>query len=742
MNSILSNSIYSNGDLGIILVPPTPPVTPGPNNLQASRSSPRSPSNGLITHVLGTLNSLPSTTFLIQFFINPAADPSGYGQGQTGFGSTLVTTDTSGNVTFALQIALAFPAGDVLSATATNQTTGDTSEFAKDIVLSSAFQFTAALYVTSESSGTAIMTVSRTLTSAAASVTAATVTGGTATPGSDYVPVTTVLNFPAGVATETFEVQILNPHLVGGFVTVFLALSNPSPTPANVIDFQSTSTLRIIDNESGSSGQFVVTNTNDSGTGSLRQAIINADAASVPSTILFDIPAATDPLLADPVAGFDPNTQTWTIQLLTPLPTITRTVTIDGYSQGESGVPFRYPAQVSSAVQTIALSGVVTGGTFTLSTVAPLPVGTTGPIAFNASAAQVQAALSAIHDSTGSLAGNVSVSGSAGAYTVTFQGAYAGMAIPNLIGNPSGMTGTTPGILIGTQVQGGVATGDPVMITSVPNTTAARDGDNAQIRVIIDGSQTGEGTGFALDATHCVLSGLIIDGFGIGVTVPNPANVGNLIQGNFIGNYLLYPVNPQTGAPITGTGSVELAGLGNSAEGVYLDSQNTTVGGTNPQENNVIAGNLGQGIVLDTAATGDVVEGNQIGMIGPAGNGRYFQVGNGLQGVLDEGSSNIIGGSGDTAGNVISGNGGDGIEILGPSATETTVGGNLIGLARRRLCVRYRRSGQQRQRRADRQLNRQRDRRTRFLVGQHHLVKLRRRRPGHGRKLHRQCHSQ
>ena len=91
---------------------------------------------------------------------------------------------------------------------------------------------------------------------------------------------------------------------------------------------------------------------------------------------------------------------------------------------------------------------------------------------------------------------------------------------------------------------------------------------------------------------------------------------------------------------------MELAGLGNSAEGVYLDSQNTTVGGTNPQENNVIAGNLGQGIVLDTAATGDVVEGNQIGMIGPAGNGRYFQVGNGLQGVLDEGSSNIIGGIG------------------------------------------------------------------------------------------------
>ena len=31
----------------------------------------------------GTFNSLPDETFLIQFFTNPTADPSGYGQGQT-----------------------------------------------------------------------------------------------------------------------------------------------------------------------------------------------------------------------------------------------------------------------------------------------------------------------------------------------------------------------------------------------------------------------------------------------------------------------------------------------------------------------------------------------------------------------------------------------------------------------------------------------------------------------------------
>ena len=127
-----------------------------------------------------------------------------------------------------------------------------------------------------------------------------------------------------------------------------------------------------------------------------------------PATILFDIPAATDPLLAIPVPGFDPSTQTWTITLNSPLPAITQTVTIDGYSQAVTGVPFRYPSQVSSAVQTVTLTGILTGGTFTLSTVAPLPQGTTGPIAYNATPAQVQAALVAIQG----MAGNVAVSGS------------------------------------------------------------------------------------------------------------------------------------------------------------------------------------------------------------------------------------------------------------------------------------------------------------------------------------------
>src|SRR5208283_2661297 len=143
--------------------------------------------------------------------------------------------------------------GFVLSATATNLTTGDTSEFAQDITQSAAFQFTQATYVTSESSGTALITVSCSLPTALGWVTCATVSGGTAQPGSDYVPVTTVLTFAPGVSTQTFVVQILDPHIVGGSRTVNLALSSPSP--GSVVDFQPTAVLQIKDNDSAASGQ-------------------------------------------------------------------------------------------------------------------------------------------------------------------------------------------------------------------------------------------------------------------------------------------------------------------------------------------------------------------------------------------------------------------------------------------------------------------------------------------------------
>src|SRR5881397_223402 len=69
---------------------------------------------------------------------------------------------------------------------------------------------------------------------------------------------------------------------------------------------------------------FNVTNTNDSGPGSLRQAILDANAsAAIPHTILFNIPTA-DPGFAGGV---------FTIQPVSQLPEIKRSTTIDGASQ-------------------------------------------------------------------------------------------------------------------------------------------------------------------------------------------------------------------------------------------------------------------------------------------------------------------------------------------------------------------------------------------------------------------------
>ena len=47
--------------------------------------------------VQGTLNSIPDTTFRIEFFGNTACDASGNGEGATFLGATAVTTDGTGN---------------------------------------------------------------------------------------------------------------------------------------------------------------------------------------------------------------------------------------------------------------------------------------------------------------------------------------------------------------------------------------------------------------------------------------------------------------------------------------------------------------------------------------------------------------------------------------------------------------------------------------------------------------------
>ena len=144
---IRGNSIHDNGDLGIdlggdgvTLNGSEPLGGPGPNNWQTFPVLTAAYA-GASTVVTGTLSSIPCRTFTIDFYSNPAPDPSGYGQGQTYLGSTTVTTDASGNASFTATSLATSSLDQWISATATlttfdannNPTYLDTSEFSQDV---------------------------------------------------------------------------------------------------------------------------------------------------------------------------------------------------------------------------------------------------------------------------------------------------------------------------------------------------------------------------------------------------------------------------------------------------------------------------------------------------------------------------------------------------------------------------------------------------------------------------------
>src|SRR6476660_3236591 len=85
---------------------------------------------------------------------------------------------------------------------------------------------------------------------------------------------------------------------------------------------------------------FTVTNINDTGTGSLRQAITDANSMGG-GMITFNIPG----------------TGIHTISPMTALPTITQTVTIDGYTQPGSSANTNPPTMGINAVLLIELNG-------------------------------------------------------------------------------------------------------------------------------------------------------------------------------------------------------------------------------------------------------------------------------------------------------------------------------------------------------------------------------------------------
>ena len=139
-NSITSNSISSNGGLGIDLVPAGGSPGPTPNDAGDSDSGPNQLQNFPVitraevgdgsTIFEGTLESTPNTTFSIQVYRSTDCDPSGFGEGATRVLTTSATTDSSGNAAFSQTFSSEVPVGAAITATATDPQS-NTSEFSQ-----------------------------------------------------------------------------------------------------------------------------------------------------------------------------------------------------------------------------------------------------------------------------------------------------------------------------------------------------------------------------------------------------------------------------------------------------------------------------------------------------------------------------------------------------------------------------------------------------------------------------------
>ena len=133
-NLLRTNSIARNAGLGIDLYPPD--VTPndstdldsGSNGLQNFPLVTLAWTDGLATHIEGSLQSRPNATYVLEFFASASCDPTGYGEGETPLGLATIATPGSGLAPFVVTLPAAPPIGSQLTATATDAA-GSTSEF-------------------------------------------------------------------------------------------------------------------------------------------------------------------------------------------------------------------------------------------------------------------------------------------------------------------------------------------------------------------------------------------------------------------------------------------------------------------------------------------------------------------------------------------------------------------------------------------------------------------------------------
>ena len=227
------NSIYD-----IVLLPidlnidgttpndPAPDADIGANNLQnfpVLATAILSPAQLVVT---GTLASVPLTTYRIELFGNPA-EP----EARTFLGAFDVTTDATGNAAFTGTVSTLPAAGNVVTATATNRTTNDTSELSAAVIVDAPTQlgFTVSTVNVDESAGTVTLTVQRTGGSDNTITVDFLTVNGTATAPSDFGATQGTLTFGPGVTSRTIVVSIVDDMLEEPAESFTVQLRNPTP---------------------------------------------------------------------------------------------------------------------------------------------------------------------------------------------------------------------------------------------------------------------------------------------------------------------------------------------------------------------------------------------------------------------------------------------------------------------------------------------------------------------------------
>ena len=374
-------------------------------------------------------------------------------------------------------------------------------------------------------------------------------------------------------------------------------------------------------------GFCTVTNTADSGFGSLRAAIDCSNFSAEVQTIDFNIPGAG----------------THTIQPDNPLPTLFDPVVIDGSTQpGFSGMPVIEFDGINAGPNADGLH--ITNGSSLIRGIAVNRFGGNG-IFLDGGGNSV------VEESHIGVALNGTGDRGNGAAGVRIED-----SVDNIIGGPFG-----DGNVIAANGGEGVLILGSAAVRNVVNANLIGTDANGDAAL---GNQIGisivAAPGNSIGGVTADSGNLISGNLNAGVQISGSSATANAVNGNTIGTTI--------------TGNAPLP----NKMGIFISgAPNNSVGSTQADARNLISGNQDAGIwIQETAATGNAIQGNYIGtnMDGTA------SVENGAGILISSGATEtIIGGTAGGAGNLVSGNAEDGVHIIGVGTSSNAIIGNLIG---------------------------------------------------------------